>query len=206
MSDQKIKTAAGKAPLGLVPARALVGAARVFQYGAKKYAAGNFHKATLDDGAGARYIGAALRHLAEMQEPNGLHTPASLAAIDPESGLPHLDHVLCGLMMLRSIMVKCGAIAVDPGEGKDPPSAEPVASTITSRPKCRIVDCVVVRPDGTETFIGECSGDTATCRCGSCVEFRTSTTCPLPVRLYDSEFHDPLPANDFADRARRYDY
>ncbi len=124
MSDQKIKTSAEKAPLGLVPAPSLVGAARVFGYGAKKYAAGNFHQATLDDGAGQRYISAALRHLAEMQLPNGLHTPESLAARDEESGLPHIDHVLCGLMMLRSIMAKCDALPVDPGVGKDPHAAK----------------------------------------------------------------------------------
>lgn len=120
MQDEKIKTAAGKAPLALVPTQSLVGAARVFGYGAKKYFAGNYYRATLEDGAGERYIGAALRHMAEMQCPNGLHTPESLATRDVESGLPHIDHVLCGLMMLRSIMVKCGALPVDPGIGLEP--------------------------------------------------------------------------------------
>lgn len=124
MSDKKIKTAAGKAPLGLVPAQALVGAARVFEYGARKYAPGNYYSASLSDGAGRRYVSAALRHLAEMQLPNGLHTADSLAAIDPESGLPHLDHVLCGLMMLRSILVKDGVLPADPGPGREPPHGE----------------------------------------------------------------------------------
>lgn len=133
MSDQKIKTAADKAPLGLVPARALIGPARVFQYGAKKYAAGNFYQATLDDGAGARYVSAALRHLSEMQLPNGLHTPESLATLDPESGLPHIDHVLCGLMMLRSIMVKSGALTDDPGLGKEPPTLVNVIDAAAAR-------------------------------------------------------------------------
>lgn len=124
MSDQKIFMAAKKAILGLLPIRALFGVARVFGYGAKKYAPGNFHTATLADGAGQRYVGAALRHLSEMQEPNGLHTPASLAAIDDESGLPHIDHVLAGMMMLRAIMIKDGALAADPGEGNDPSMAK----------------------------------------------------------------------------------
>lgn len=123
MSDQKIKTAANKAPLGLVPQKALVGPARVYGYGARKYVAGNYYNATLEDGAGQRYVSAAMRHLAEMQLHNGLHTPESLAALDPESGLPHLDHVICGLMMLRTIMVKCGALPVDPGIGNEPPKA-----------------------------------------------------------------------------------
>lgn len=121
MSDQKIKTAAAKAPLGLVPQAALVGPARVFGYGAKKYQAGNYYQADLSDGAGQRYISAALRHLSEMQLPNGLHTPESLATLDTESGLPHIDHVLCGLLMLRTIMVKGGALPVDPGVGNEPP-------------------------------------------------------------------------------------
>lgn len=120
MSDQKTNAAAGKAGLGMIPQRALIGPARVFGYGARKYAPGNFHTATLDDGAGQRYVSAALRHLAEMQEANGLHTPSSLAALDPESGLPHLDHVICGMLMLRAIMVKSGALETDPGVGLDP--------------------------------------------------------------------------------------
>lgn len=123
MSDQKIKTALAKALFGLIPMRALTGVARVFAYGARKYLPGNYHSATLDDGAGQRYVSAAQRHLAEMQLPNGLHTPESLAALDPESGLPHIDHVICGMIMLRSIMVKCGALAEDPGVGLEPPSA-----------------------------------------------------------------------------------
>ena len=128
MSDEKIKTAAGKVPLAMIPTQSLYGAARVYQYGSIKYLPGNFYNATLEDGAGARYIGAMLRHLSEMQLPNGLHTPESLAAIDEESGLPHIDHVLCGLMMLRSIMTKCGALPADPGLGKTP-------TTVTQRQK-----------------------------------------------------------------------
>jgi hypothetical protein len=125
MSDQKIKAASEKAPLGMVPAQALVGPSRVYGYGAKKYAPGNYYNATLEDGAGQRYVSAALRHLSAMQQPNGLHTPESLAARDEESGLPHLDHTICGLLMLRTIMTKCGALPVDPGQGRDP--AAPVA-------------------------------------------------------------------------------
>jgi hypothetical protein len=126
VSDQKITAAANKAPLGLIPQVALVGAARVFGYGARKYAPGNFYNASLADGAGQRYVSAALRHLATMQDPNGLHTPESLATLDPESGLPHIDHVLCGLMMLRLIMMKDGALPMDPGVGLAPVIAAPV--------------------------------------------------------------------------------
>ena len=120
--DQKIKSASRKTPLGLIPVKALYGAARVFEYGARKYQPGNFFEAFLNDGAGPRYIDAALRHLGEMQEPNGMHTDASLAELDPESGLPHIDHAICGLIMLRTIMVKSEALRYDPGEGLHAPS------------------------------------------------------------------------------------
>jgi Domain of unknown function (DUF5664) len=123
-ADLKIKTAAGKAPLHMVPLRVLKGASRVFNYGAKKYAVGNFLKAAMEDGAGGRYIGAELRHMADCQGLDGQFTPESLANLDPESGLPHIDHMLCGLIMLRAIMVKDGVIAEDPGEGLEPPKVD----------------------------------------------------------------------------------
>lgn len=122
VADYKVVTAAKKAPLSLVPLRALLGAARVFAYGAKKYAAGNFLNAGLADAPGERYLSAALRHLLELQHPNGVIDRASLSALDDESGLPHLDHLICGLLMLRSILVKEGVLPEDPGEGKVPPS------------------------------------------------------------------------------------
>lgn len=120
-ADQKIARAAKKPPLALIPFVYLWGAARVFAYGVKKYALGNWHRATLDDGAGERYVSATTRHLAAMQNPDGTWSPESLAALDDESGLPHLDHAICSLIMLRGIMVKCGALPADPGEGKEPP-------------------------------------------------------------------------------------
>lgn len=120
--DLKIKTAAGKAPLQMLPLRAYIGPGRVTQYGRKKYAPGNYLRATLGDGCGERYAGAALRHLAAMQEDNGLWTRESLGRLDVESGLPELDHAICSLIMLRSILVKEGVLAEDPGEGKDPPT------------------------------------------------------------------------------------
>jgi hypothetical protein len=114
-ADKKIDQAAKKADLGLIPLKALYGAARVFTYGSKKYAEGNFYEAMLADGAGRRYISALLRHCSEMQLSNGLHTPSSLVELDEESGLPHIDHAICGLLMLRSILAKDGALPVDPG-------------------------------------------------------------------------------------------
>lgn len=118
--DFKIATASKKAPLGMVPLRALKGVARVLQYGARKYAPGNFLEASLVNGAGERYASAALRHLSDMQDLNGLFTLEGLGEIDDESGLPQLDHVLTGLIMLRAILVKEGVLDSDPGEANEP--------------------------------------------------------------------------------------
>lgn len=106
--------------MNLIPLRALKGAARVFGYGAKKYKPGNFLEAD-DKEIGNRYIGAALRHLSDSQDPNGLYTYESLAELDAESGLPEIDHIICGLIMLRGLLIKHEILAEDPGEGNDPP-------------------------------------------------------------------------------------
>lgn len=125
MTDQKIARASKKAPLALIPFIWLWGIARVLAYGAKKYAKGNHYAATLEDGAGERYVSAAMRHCGAMQLPDGTFTPESLASLDDESGLPHIDHAMCSLGILRGIMVKCGALPADPGEGKEPPKVAP---------------------------------------------------------------------------------
>ncbi len=72
-----------------LPAEALEGAAKVFMYGAKKYDAHNWR-------GGMKWLrmwDAVQRHLWAWKEGEEL---------DPESGLPHLDHAMCGLMMLRT--------------------------------------------------------------------------------------------------------
>lgn len=117
MSDEKIKTAATKVPLEMVPLHALKGAARVFQHGAHKYAPGNFLQATIADGAVARYSGAMLRHLSDMQDPDGRWLE-NFNSLDAESGLPEIDHMLAGLIMARAIMVKEGKLPADPGISK----------------------------------------------------------------------------------------
>ncbi len=136
MSDFKVVTAEKKPSLAMIPLRALVGAARVFAYGARKYAPGNFYEATMADGAATRYLSAALRHMQEMQEPDGTHTYASLAAIDCESELPHIDHLICGLVILRAILAKDGVLPTDPGVGLEPPLAVPVVAAPRDNPGC----------------------------------------------------------------------
>lgn len=119
--DSKIAFAAKKVPLEMVTSLELQGPSRVKQYGAKKHGKGNYYKASLSDGAGERYMGALLRHVSEMQNANGTWDAKSLGATDEESGLPHIDHAICTLLMLRGILIKDGVLKADPGEGKEPP-------------------------------------------------------------------------------------
>lgn len=76
-----------KPRLDLLPVVALRGAGRVLAYGAKKYDPDNWRK--VDDRR--RYLGAALRHLFAW---------AGGEDLDPESGLPHLDHAVCSVLFL----------------------------------------------------------------------------------------------------------
>lgn len=75
----------------LLDALALEGIAAVLTFGAKKYAANNWRLGI----SNSRLIGALLRH-----------TFAILRGerIDPESGLPHIDHLGCCWMFLSNNM------------------------------------------------------------------------------------------------------
>ena len=116
MSDMKIKTAAGKPDLALIPLTALHGVARVFAYGARKYERDNW-KLAADKDAPRRYMAAILRHLSAMQD--------DPLALDEESGLPHVDHLGCSVVMLRGLLNIHHGAQVDPGEGREPPAKEP---------------------------------------------------------------------------------
>lgn len=85
---------AGKPPMELIPLRALYPAADVFGYGAQKYASWNWAKGM----AWSIPLACMQRHLAAIQagEMN-----------DPESGLPHIGHVLCNALMLSHYMEHC---------------------------------------------------------------------------------------------------
>ncbi len=116
--DFKVSTANKKVPLDYLPLSALGGAARVFQYGDTKYARGNFLNATLADGAEARYTGGIMRHLGSCQ---GLDGILDYSRIDEESGLPEIDHMLAGLIMLRAVLIKENKLPADPGKGNNVP-------------------------------------------------------------------------------------
>lgn len=91
-----MKDTSGKPPLHLVPLEALNDAARVMDFGDRKYAPFNWLGAVPEGDAGVRkYVGAALRHLGAMWR--------DLDAVDPESGLPHLAHALTSLLFASEI-------------------------------------------------------------------------------------------------------
>lgn len=78
---------ADKVQWGLLPMEALEGCIRVFEFGAKKYSIGNWEK-----GMSWRAVYESLqRHLAAWQKGEEL---------DDDSGLPHIDHAMCNLIML----------------------------------------------------------------------------------------------------------
>lgn len=80
---------AGKIPMELIPGIALEDCAKVFDYGRAKYAAWNWAKGM----AWMVVFGCLLRHL---------YAWARGEDNDPESGLPHLGHAMCNLVMLTT--------------------------------------------------------------------------------------------------------
>ncbi len=87
MQEQGIKHDGEKLPLQLLDPLALEGVAAVLAFGARKYAAENWRGGI----SYKRLLGAILRHTFAIirGEDN-----------DPESGLPHVDHLGCTVMFL----------------------------------------------------------------------------------------------------------
>lgn len=75
----------------LLDADAILGLSQVLAFGAQKYAAHNWRGGI----SYSRLIGAALRHLLAIMRGED---------VDPESGLPHVDHLGCCWMFLSSMM------------------------------------------------------------------------------------------------------
>jgi hypothetical protein len=71
--------------------RALSGVIKVLTFGAKKYAADSWKQ--VENGKD-RYRDAMYRHLAAIE---------SGEVLDPESGLPHWDHVACNVLFLSEL-------------------------------------------------------------------------------------------------------
>lgn len=90
MSGQKSDS--GKPDYTWIPMSALDGVTRVMSFGAKKYSRDNWKQVA--DGV-HRYIAAAMRHLASLNEGE---------SIDPESGELHIDHALTSLIFARWLL------------------------------------------------------------------------------------------------------
>lgn len=80
-----------KPRMDLLDPLALEGLAKVLTFGAQKYAAHNWRKGI----ANSRLTAAMLRHLFAIMRGED---------IDPESGLPHIDHLGCCWMFLSNNM------------------------------------------------------------------------------------------------------
>lgn len=78
----------GKARYDLIPVNALREVAGVLGYGCRRYGANNWRSVP---GARARYTAAALRHFEAWRGGE---------IKDPESGYPHLAHVVCNVLFL----------------------------------------------------------------------------------------------------------
>jgi dATP/dGTP diphosphohydrolase len=85
----KAAQARGKAKVSLVPPARILGEARAFEAGLGKYAREDWRKG----GAWSDYFDAAQRHMLAFQSGEDL---------DPESGLPHLDHAKACLSILET--------------------------------------------------------------------------------------------------------
>lgn len=87
LADTGMKFDGEKPRMDLLDAQALEGLAAVLTFGAKKYAAHNWRKGI----SNSRLVAALLRHLFAILRGEN---------VDPESGLPHIDHVGCCWMFL----------------------------------------------------------------------------------------------------------
>lgn len=91
MSEQGMKYDTDKLPLDLLDPLALNELAQVLAFGAKKYNAHNWRGGITY----SRLIAALLRHTFALLQGED---------IDPESGLPHIDHIGCCWMFLSNMM------------------------------------------------------------------------------------------------------
>ncbi len=80
-----------KLRMDLIDAKAMEGLAAVLTFGAQKYAAHNWRNGI----SYSRVLAALLRHVSAIQRGE---------YVDPESGLPHIDHVGCCWMFLSNFM------------------------------------------------------------------------------------------------------
>jgi hypothetical protein len=104
VEEVAIKHDTGKVPYDILPLDLLDSTAKVFGHGAKKYTRGNFRKGGGFDPY--RPLGAALRHLAEVQR--ALDTGNHDVLVDKDFGESHLAHAICSLLILTDSMRQRG--------------------------------------------------------------------------------------------------
>lgn len=132
-----------KPPLGLVPMHALVGVCRVLEDSGIKYTPGNFMEQAVSDAVEA-YDSAEMRHRLLCTPLSGIVTPETYAALDSDSGLPHLDHMIAGLLILRTLMIRDGVLPEDPGMGnRKRASVAPVVTLTTGNERTPIAPVLV---------------------------------------------------------------
>lgn len=118
---QDLKPRGTKPQVQMHPVAAMYWGARVFEYGAKKYARGNFRLPVEGESPWIKtseYIRAAIGHLLQASEQIerflvGLDSEG--LAIDEESKLPHLAHALCSVEMAITAGTDGGIFPRDPG-------------------------------------------------------------------------------------------
>lgn len=133
IGDMKHGLTTARPKLSIIGQHAQVYTCRGMEYGADKYARGNYHG---DPPAGVTnvdrflgYVDAALRHLSKISQAinvargTGGDEAAACAAVDGESSagfppsmLPHLAHAMASLMIAAEVGVADGLVPPDPGQ------------------------------------------------------------------------------------------
>lgn len=88
--EQGHKLDSEKPPCDLLSPHALLGTAHVLGFGAKKYSANNWRQGIIY----SRILAAIMRHLLAFMLGEDL---------DPETGLPHVDHLGCEVMFIQEL-------------------------------------------------------------------------------------------------------
>jgi hypothetical protein len=129
MEDPKKLAGSSKPSMHFVPMNVMIGVARVFELGAKKYGLKNWRKQPV---AMTTYYSAIHRHLVQFFEVG--------VDKDNESGQHHLDHVIASCMILRDGIDRKAIIddrfdyEVKTGEMKDAPAPAhriPISSPVS---------------------------------------------------------------------------
>lgn len=153
IGDMKHGLGGARPQMSILPRAGLVHGGRAIEYGADKYARGNYHgppPAKLGQDADVKrllgYIDAAMRHLTHVSDAanralgTGGDVGASCAIVDdeasagfPASNLPHLAHALASLLIGVSCAVDDGLLPADPGQPWRPALAA-MTGTTTGEP------------------------------------------------------------------------